>query len=94
MKRLSPKGLRFALHRRRDAYLKFFESDHGRLILVDLMEHCGWSKDQFNENELVMANLMGRRNVILHIKAIMGASDEQLDRVMKQEDLFEEDYPE
>jgi hypothetical protein len=36
---------------------------------------------------------MGRRNVILHIKAIMGASDEQLDRVMKQEDLFEEDYP-
>jgi hypothetical protein len=93
MKRLSPKGFSFALHRRRDAYLKFFESDHGRLVLVDLMEHCGWSKDQFNENELVMANLMGRRNVILHIKAIMGASDEQLDRVTKQEDLFREDYP-
>jgi hypothetical protein len=90
---LSRTRLRFAARRRRDAYSRFFETDAGRTVLADLMDTAGWSKDLFHEDPLITANLLGRRFMILHIKAVLRATDTELDSIATQHDELLEDYP-
>jgi len=79
---LSPKKFKWWTWRRRDAYVNVFESEDGQFVLNDLINHCGWSKDLFNENPYVTANLTGRRHAILHIKAVLRMTDEQIEKII------------
>jgi hypothetical protein len=81
---LSLGKLKFLAYRRRQVYRKVFETEEGQEVLVDLMEHCGWGKDLFNENTHQMSALVGRRQVLLHIKAVLKATDEQLEGYVQQ----------
>lgn len=94
MARFSPVRLAFARRRRRDAYLKVFDSIEGQIVLDDLMKECGWDKDLFNPDPGIMANLTGRRFPILHIKAICKYTNEQLDELSKNHRDEEERFPE
>jgi hypothetical protein len=89
---LSPEKLNFIWRKRRDAYLTVFGNAKGEIVLKDLMDECGWGKDLFNENPYVTANLVGQRHAILHIKAILGSTDRDLDRLVSNQKKIEEDY--
>jgi len=84
MPALSLGKLKFLSYRRRSVYQTVFGTPEGQEVLVDLMEHCGWTKDLYTENSHQTANFLGRRNVILHIKSILRATDEQLDSYVQQ----------
>jgi len=90
---LSPVKYATLARKRRDAFRKTFESGEGETVLVDLMDYCGWNKDLFNENPITTAMLLGRRQVLLHIRAVMNATDEQLDRMIQKQQKIIEDFP-
>lgn len=90
---LSPERFASKARRRRDAYVNVFTSKDGEYVLHDLMEHCGWSKDLFHENPVTMANLVGRRHMILHIKAILGQDDAHLDALVERYKEQERKFP-
>jgi hypothetical protein len=90
---LSPERFGAKARRRRDAFVNVFTTPDGEYVLNELLDYCGWGKDLFNENPIVMANLVGRRNPVLHIKAILNQSDQQIDALIERFKEQERRFP-
>ena len=53
------------------AYREVFESEKGKLILADLIEHCGLFRNTFSGDVNTMMLNEGKRNVLLYILSIL-----------------------
>jgi hypothetical protein len=88
---LTPAKLVRRLRKRRTAFQITFDNEHGRDVLAELLDYVGWRKDLSSENAITMANLLGRRAVVLHILAILDQTDEEIDRIIQVHGKSRED---
>ncbi len=56
------------LRNRQQAYVNYFESPGGKVLLGDLMDFCRANESTFHPDPRVSANLDGRREVWLRIQ--------------------------
>ncbi len=65
-------------------YKKFFGEEHGRTVMLDLMNRFYISTPETTDH-LAMARAIGRRDVVEYLLTRANVSMEQLDKILKGE---------
>ena len=77
-------SMRSRLHGRRHYYQAFFETDAGKFVLAELYTLCHAGRTTFEGDKERMLVNEGKRQVWLHIRAMLNASDTDLENLARQ----------
>ncbi len=59
------------LEQKKQIYRDLFASELGKLVLEDLEKECRYEDTVFNSDPLKMAQLVGKRDVLIYIKQMI-----------------------